>query len=162
MAESYASFDDFVKRNQLARMEGVLLRYLSQVWNALSHNVPSAAMTEELHDLASYLRATVTQVDSSLVSEWESLVSPKELAAPAPDAPRPRTPEILRDARAFRARVRAECHRLVRALSQGDYEEAGRQDRHPRASVPPLGCPADPRRRPRRERLEPAARGRPA
>ena len=43
MAEAYASFDDFVKRNQLARMEGLLLRYLSQVWNALSHNVPSAA-----------------------------------------------------------------------------------------------------------------------
>ena len=58
MAEGYSSFDDFVKRNQLARMEGLLLRYLSQVWNALEHNVPSAAMSEPLHDLASYLRAT--------------------------------------------------------------------------------------------------------
>jgi superfamily II RNA helicase len=124
MAESYSSFDDFVKRNQLARMEGVLLRYLSQVWNALVHNVPSAAMTDELHDLTSYLRATITQVDSSLISEWESLVSPTAEPAAAPEAPQPPTPEILRDERAFRARVRAECHRLVRALSKGAYDEA--------------------------------------
>jgi superfamily II DNA or RNA helicase len=124
MAESYAGFDDFVKRNQLARMEGLLLRYLSQVWNALAHNVPSAAMTEELHDLASYLRATVTQVDSSLVSEWESMVSPSTAPSAAPEPPRPPLPEILRDERAFRARVRAECHRVVRALASRAYDEA--------------------------------------
>jgi hypothetical protein len=129
MAESYASFDDFVKHNQLARMEGLLLRYLSQVWNALEHNVPSTAMNEELHDLASYLRATVTQVDSSLVREWESLVSPDAESAtppPQPGPPGPRVPEILRDERAFRARVRGECHRLVRALARGAYDEAAR------------------------------------
>ena len=51
MAEGYLSFDDYVKRNQLARMEGVLLRYLSQVWNALAHNVPAAAATDELRDV---------------------------------------------------------------------------------------------------------------
>jgi hypothetical protein len=105
-------------------MEGLLLRYLSQVWNALAHNVPSAAMTEELHDLASYLRATVTQVDSSLVSEWESMVSPSTAPSAAPEPPRPPLPEILRDERAFRARVRAECHRVVRALASRAYDEA--------------------------------------
>jgi superfamily II RNA helicase len=128
MAETYASFDDFVKRNQLARMEGVLLRYLSQVWNTLARGVPSAAMTEELHDVASYLRATITQVDSSLVSEWESLVAPGEAPPPGepPQTPRERVPVILRDEKALRARVRAECHRVVRALSDRDYEEASR------------------------------------
>jgi len=127
MAEGYASFDDFVKRNQLARMEGVLLRYLSQVWNTLARGVPTAAMTEELHDVASYLRATITQIDSSLVSEWESLVAPD--TAPnrdQPQAPAPRTPLILQDERALRARVRAECHRIVRALARRDYDEAAR------------------------------------
>jgi len=124
MAEHYASFEDFVKRNQLARMEGLLLRYLSQVWNTLVHNVPSAVMTDELHELVSYLRATVTQVDSSLVSEWESLVSPGPAPSHTPEAPQPRPPEILRDERAFRARVRAECHRLVRAIASRAYEQA--------------------------------------
>ena len=124
MAEHYVGFDDFVKRNQLARMEGLLLRYLSQVWNALTHTVPPAAMNEELHDLAGYLRATITAVDSSLVREWESLVAPDAETQALPEAYRPREPEILRDERAFRARVRAECHRLVRALARGDYEQA--------------------------------------
>lgn len=125
MAETYAGFDDFVRRNQLARMEGVLLRYLSQVWNALAHNVPTAAMTDELHDLSHYLRATITQVDSSLMTEWENLVAPGAAAPEDVAAPhRPVVPEILRDERAFRARVRAECHRLVRALASRQYEEA--------------------------------------
>ena len=122
MAEGYASFDDFVKRNQLARMEGRLRRYLNQVWTTLARGVPAAAMTEELHDLASYLRATITQVDSSLVSEWESLVAPgaPAPAGDAPAAPQPQTPLILRDERALRARIRAECHRIVRALARRD------------------------------------------
>jgi hypothetical protein len=125
MALVYSGFDDYVKRTGLARMEGLLLRYLSQVWNALSHNVPAGVMTDELRDITEYLRATVTQVDSSLVAEWESsgdnaLVAPTTTAAPPP----PREPPILVDPRAFRARVRAECHRLVRALSAKNYEEA--------------------------------------
>ncbi|MCA9510308.1 MAG: DUF3516 domain-containing protein [Myxococcales bacterium] len=126
MVERYASFADTVRANQLARMEGVLLRYLSQVWNALAHNVPAAAVTEELRDVREYLRATVTQVDSSLVKEWESLVAPGD--APQGDAApmRAREPDVLRDERALRARVRAECHRLVRALAHRDFEEAAR------------------------------------
>ena len=127
MALVYSSFDDYVKRTGLARMEGLLLRYLSQVWNALSHNVPAAAMTDELRDVTEYLRATVTQVDSSLVAEWEaSGDAPVSRATTAAAPPRPREPEILVDAKAFRARVRAECHRLVRALSARNYEEAAR------------------------------------
>jgi hypothetical protein len=48
-----------------------------------------------------------------------------EAAQPSPE------PDLARDSRAFAARVRAELHNLVRALSQADYAEAAlwiRQD----------------------------------
>ena len=82
-------------------------------------------MTDELHDLVGYLRAMITRVDSSLSEEWESLVSPAPRdAAPESGARPPEVPALLRDPRAFAARVRAECHLLVRALAARDYEEA--------------------------------------
>jgi len=144
MVERHASFADSVRANQLARMEGVLLRYLSQVWNALSHNVPASALTDELRDLCEYVRATVTQVDSSLVKEWESLVAPGAApSAPEPDFARERLPDILRDERALRARVRAECHRLLRALSRGEFEEAARCLRNGAVPDDAATAPAD-------------------
>ena len=125
MALGYLGFDDFVKREGLARMEGLLLRYLSQTWNTLQQGVPATYWNDELRDLAEYLRATVTQVDASLVAEWEAAAGVVPTSTGEPAAPRtPREPAILRDPRAFGARVRAECHRLVRALAARHYDDA--------------------------------------
>jgi len=127
MVEHFSSFDDYVRRNQLARMEGLLLRYLGQVLKTLSHSVPAAAKNEEIDEITGYLRATIAHVDSSLVQEWETLVSPPAKgAAETAGLPPAREPEILRSPRAFRARVRAECQLLVRALAMRDYEQASR------------------------------------
>ncbi|MGH0038396.1 MAG: DEAD/DEAH box helicase [Myxococcota bacterium] len=123
MVESCAGFDDTVKRYGLARMEGVLLRYLSQVHGTLARSVPEAARSEEVEDVIAYLRALIARVDSSLVDEWESLVHPGVPAEPPPESPLARRPVRL-DRRQFEARVRAELHQLVRALVGGDFEEA--------------------------------------
>ena len=56
MFENYLSFEDMVRKYQLARMEGVLLRYLSQVHNTLLRNLPETLRTEGVHDLMGYLR----------------------------------------------------------------------------------------------------------
>ena len=62
-------------------------------------------------------------IDSSLLDEWESLrVAPDATAASPEEAPAPF--DLARHPRAFAARVRAELHRLVRALAERDYEEA--------------------------------------
>jgi len=123
MYEGYYGFDHYVRYYGLQRIEGLLLRYLSQVYNTIVQTVPEGAKTEAVHDAIAYFRAMLERVDSSLVDEWESLMHP--------DARRPelvpvplRVYDLARDERALRARARAELHRLVRALAERDWEEA--------------------------------------
>ncbi len=121
MIEHYASFDDMVRRYGLQRVEGLLLRHLGQVLQALSQSVPDAAKTEELHDILAYLRALIRHVDSSLLHAWEERMQPAT-EGKIPEAEVPRSPVLT--PRAFRARVRAELHGLLRALAAGDLEGA--------------------------------------
>ena len=121
--EGFLSFEDYVRRYNVARMEGVLLRYLSQVHSTLSRNLPEAARNDEIVDLIAFFRAMLARVDSSLIEEWENLVNPSE-APSRPDVPIPdRAPRRL-DAKSFNARVRAEMHQLMQALSKRDFEAA--------------------------------------
>ena len=129
MVESYASFDSYVREYGLQRMEGLLLRYLGQVFQALNQTVPDVLKTEDVHDVLAYLRTEVARVDSSLLSEWESLVRPDPVAPGAPEAPR--RLDLALTPKALRARVRAEMRSLVRALAAGDLDEAARWLRPP-------------------------------
>jgi hypothetical protein len=78
-----------------------------------------------------FLRTTVRGVDSSLVDEWERMRAGQApappSAAPGPDTA-PAAPAFALDPasnlRGFTARVRAELHRLLGALSRRSYEEA--------------------------------------
>ncbi len=127
LLESGASFDAYVRRYALQRSEGVLLRYLSQVYATLDRSVPDAAKDEALEDWVADLRELVRHTDSSLLAEWQSRVAPPGVA-PEP-APAPR--DLALAPRALLARVRAEMRALVGALAAGDYELAAacvRQD----------------------------------
>ncbi len=124
MYEDYASFSGFVNRYQVARSEGVLLRYLSQVHNTLARSVPESARSEGVFDILAYLRNTLARIDSSLLEEWERLLDPERLESAAEPTQAP--PDLARHPKAFAARVRAELHRLVRALAAADFEEASR------------------------------------
>jgi hypothetical protein len=125
IVERYLGFVDYVREYSLARSEGVLLRYLGQVWHTLEQSVPEAAKTDEIHDVIAYLRTLVHGVDSSLATAWEGLVAGAPAAAAAgPGAPPPF--DLALHPRALAARVRAELHALVRALAAGELEEAPR------------------------------------
>jgi hypothetical protein len=117
MAGTFTSFADYVKDLGLQRAEGVLLRYLSEAYKTLVQNVPEERWTDELRDVIAWLRALLALVDSSLVTEWERLVRGGDVADEAPI-------DISADRRSFYARVRAELHALVRALSREDWDEA--------------------------------------
>jgi len=66
----------------------------------------------------------LARVDSSLIEEWESLVDPgKSAPAPADETQPDRVPRRL-DRKRFDARVRAEMHQLLHALSRRDFEDA--------------------------------------
>jgi hypothetical protein len=119
--EDYASFSEYVKRYGLPGAEGVLLRYLSEVYKTLLQSVPAQYYTDELTDIVSFLRATLQRVDNTLVQEWETML----LGAPsdAPDEPRTGY-DLVHDEKALRAWIRADVHLLVKALSDRDYAEA--------------------------------------
>ena len=73
------SFTDFVGRYQLARSEGLVLRYLTDAYRTLRQTVPDAHRTPELEDLVEWLGETVRQTDSSLLDEWEALTDPEHV-----------------------------------------------------------------------------------
>ncbi|MEX8032489.1 DEAD/DEAH box helicase [Microbacterium sp. 20-116] len=120
MFERACSFGEYVSLYQLARSEGLVLRYLSDAYRAIRQTVPVDAQTPDLLDLIAWLGEVVRQVDSSLVDEWEQLVNP----ADDPDAPvvPPAPPSILTNRRAFVVLVRNEMFRRVQlaALQRDD------------------------------------------
>jgi hypothetical protein len=124
LVEGYWDFDHYVRFYGLQRVEGLLLRYLGEVYGSLVQTVPDAAKTDAVRDVIAYLRALLERVDSSLVGEWESLLHPDPAAQPT--APVLRAWDLAGDPRELRARVRAELHRLARALAARDFEEAAR------------------------------------
>jgi hypothetical protein len=119
MVETQISFADYVKDLGLQRSEGVLLRYLTEAYKALVQNVPPEHQTDALRDVIAWLRAMLGLVDSSLLTEWEKLLHGED--ATRPDAG---PIDISADRKLFFARIRAELHALVRALSLQDWEEA--------------------------------------
>lgn len=121
MFERALSFSEFVSVYQLARSEGLVLRYLSDAYRAIRQTVPADAQTESLHDLVAWLGEVVRQVDSSLVDEWEALVNP--VASPDEPVVPPAPPSVLTNRRAFTVLVRNELFRRVQlAALQKDAE----------------------------------------
>src|SRR5690606_7305529 len=85
--EQGMSFGEYVRYYQLARSEGLVLRYLADAYRALRQTVPDESKTGELSDLIEWLGELVRQVDSSLLDEWERLQHPDAaLTADGPDA----------------------------------------------------------------------------
>ncbi len=129
MFEQVSSFSEYVREYGLERVEGLLLRYLSDVYKALVQTVPKWAKTDAVEDLTVFFGAIVRQVDASLLDEWERLKNPGERieAAPTRDDLEPEgSKDVTRDKRAFTVLVRNEVFRFVRALSRRDWPEAAR------------------------------------
>jgi hypothetical protein len=128
LLERYASFNDYVRLYGLQRSEGVLLRYLSQLYKTLLQGVPERAMTEPVVEATAVFRTLLEHTDTSLLEEWESLLHPELRAARAEERQRARLAlrawELLHDPKAFAARLRAELHQLVAALARGEWEDA--------------------------------------
>ena len=139
MFETFCTFAEYVRDYGLQRSEGVLLRYLSDVWKTLSQTVPAPARTDGVEDIIAHLHATLREVDSSLVDEWQSLkdgrsTSGAAAAARALAAARePRRVELGDDPKALAARIRSDLHRLLRALAGRRYDEAAAALRAPEA-----------------------------
>jgi superfamily II RNA helicase len=127
--ERAMTFAEYVAHYGLTRSEGLLLRYLSDVYKGLIRNVPEDLKTEELLDVTEWLGELVRQVDSSLIDEWEHLAAAAastsleqavaeigfELGTESP-AP----PPVTANTRAFKVMVRNAAFRRVELLARRD------------------------------------------
>jgi superfamily II RNA helicase len=120
MYERAMTFGEYVQDYGLKRSEGVVLRYLSDVYKGLLQNVPEDLRTPALEDLTVWLGAMIRQVDSSLIDEWERLLHPDESDPAAALRPTLPTGErtIVDDHRAFRVMVRNKVFDWVQRLSR--------------------------------------------
>ncbi len=121
MHELAASFNDYIKEYGLARAEGVLLRYLTDVYRTLRQSVPEKHKTDEVWELEDWLAAELRSIDASLIEEWEAT---QGMAPKADDeTPKERVPQTIVDnERAFAAMVRNASWRVVIALSRKAYD----------------------------------------
>jgi hypothetical protein len=129
MFESVMSFTEYVREYGLERVEGLLLRYLTDVYKSLVQTVPAWARDEDVDEIITTFGAVVRQVDSSLLDEWERLKNPHELFEPPPvrdDLEPAGSLDVTKDVKSFTVLVRNEIFRLVRALSRRDWPEAAR------------------------------------
>ena len=116
-------FPAYVRFLGIKRSEGLLLRYLSDVYKTMLRAVPDAAKTDEVDELTDWLGAVIRTTDSSLLDEWTAMFSPdatldvdalEEAAEPVVD--------ITTDRRAFRALVRSRVFRWVQYAATGQWE----------------------------------------
>ncbi len=130
------TFSEYIAEYQLARSEGIVLRYVAQGYRALRRTVPQSARTEQLTDITEWLGEMVRGVDSSLLAEWEALAHPDDdVGAGGGVGAEPRPPQqsvadrgITANTRAFTVMVRNALFRRVELASHRRFDTLGEMD----------------------------------
>jgi hypothetical protein len=128
MYERAMTFSEFVSHYELARTEGIVLRYLAGAYKALEHTVPDERKSEDFQDIVEWLGEMVRQVDSSLLDEWEQLAHPDEETAEEAQARADQVKPVTANARAFRVLVRNALFRRVELAALDRFAELGELD----------------------------------
>ncbi len=128
MYERAMTFSEFVSFYELARTEGIVLRYLAGAYKALDHTVPDDRKSEDFEDLTAWLGELVRQVDSSLLDEWEQLANPEEESAEEAAERADQVKPVTSNARAFRVLVRNALFRRVELAALEKYHQLGELD----------------------------------
>ncbi len=128
MYERAMTFTEFVSYYELARTEGIVLRYLASAYKALEHTVPDDLKSEDFEDVVAWLGEMVRQVDSSLLDEWEALANPAEETAEAAQDRADQVRPVTANARAFRVLVRNSLFRRVELAALDKVGELGELD----------------------------------
>jgi superfamily II RNA helicase len=122
MVEQFLSFSEYVREYGLERGEGVLLRYLSDVYKTLVQSVPEPAKTAEVDDIVVYLGAIVRATDSSLLDEWERMRTGGEPAPTVTGAPG--EADVTRSDKELTVLVRNAAFAVLRHLARKQYADA--------------------------------------
>ncbi|RLL69905.1 DEAD/DEAH box helicase [Streptomyces sp. Z26] len=128
MYERAMAFGEFVSFYELARTEGIVLRYLASAYKALQHTVPDDLKSEDFQDIIEWLGEMVRQVDSSLLDEWEQLANPADETPEEAQARADQVKPVTANARAFRVLVRNAMFRRVELAALDKFAELGEMD----------------------------------
>lgn len=128
MYERALTFTEFTSWYELARTEGIVLRYLASAYKALDHTIPDDLKTEDLEDLIAWLGEMVRQVDSSLLDEWEQLANPEIQTAEEAQEKADEVKPVTANARAFRVLVRNAMFRRVELAALDNVDALGELD----------------------------------
>lgn len=143
MIEEAMTFSELISRYDLARSEGVVLRYLTDTYRALRQTVPHDYRTDEVEEIIGWLGRLVRSIDSSLLDEWEALADGRltldeltmlsdedattgEEAAFGADAEG--NVAVSRNKHALRTSIRNAMFRRIEALDRDDYDLLERLD----------------------------------
>ncbi|MGI5341380.1 DEAD/DEAH box helicase [Streptomyces sp. CA-181903] len=128
MYERAMTFTEFTSHYDLARTEGIVLRYLASAYKALDHTVPDDLKSDDFEDLIAWLGEMVRQVDSSLLDEWEQLANPEVETAEEAQERADQVKPVTANARAFRVLVRNALFRRVELAALDRVGELGEMD----------------------------------
>ena len=124
MLEGANDFKGYIQKLNIARSEGILLRYLAEAFRSLERTVPVAKRNEQLEDIISWLGFMVRSVDSSLVDEWEAAGDPAALDMAPPSA----ADQVVADRRGVTLLVRNALIRRVTLAARERYDQLGELD----------------------------------
>ena len=124
MLEGANDFKGYIQKLNIARSEGILLRYLAEAFRSLDRTVPVAKRNEQLEDIISWLGFMVRSVDSSLVDEWEAAGDPAALDVAPPSAAN----QVVADRRGVTLLVRNALIRRVTLAARDHYDQLGELD----------------------------------
>ena len=124
MLEGANDFKGYIQKLNIARSEGILLRYLAEAFRSLDRTVPVAKRNEQLEDIISWLGFMVRSVDSSLVDEWEAAGDPAALDMAPPSA----ADQVVADRRGVTLLVRNALIRRVTLAARKRYDQLGELD----------------------------------
>ncbi|GAA3354319.1 hypothetical protein GCM10017744_011660 [Streptomyces antimycoticus] len=128
MYERAMTFTEFTSFYDLARTEGIVLRYLASSYKALDHTVPDDLKSDDFQDIVAWLGEMVRQVDSSLLDEWEQLANPEDESAEEAQERADQVRPVTANARAFRVLVRNAMFRRVELAALDKVAELGEMD----------------------------------
>lgn len=128
MYETFQSFDEYIRDYSLQRAEGVLLRYLTEVYKVLIQTVPESLRNDELELVIDFIGESIRGIDSSLLDEWEKMRrmggNPLALLEKQEEPTPVEQVDVTKDFRGVTIKIRNEVFRLLRCLAAGNYEGA--------------------------------------
>lgn len=124
MYENYQTFPEYIKEYGLERVEGLLLRYLSNVYKVLVQTVPFQLKNDDVDDMTSFFETIIKTTDSSLVDEWEKIRNPTWTKEQIKSTIHEDQIDITKNEKAFMLMIRNGIYNFVRSLTSKQFGKA--------------------------------------